>query len=200
MVRRVRLETFDGPQQSASSVVVMDPSEVEDLRVRAYENGYRAGWEDANASHAAEKAELHAEVGRTLQAMSFTYHEARAQLLRALEPLLTDITTQLLPDIARGALAGHISALLLPLAEQATEVPVILAVNPAARAEVEIMVGMPSGLPLVIEDDPSLGPGQASLRLGEVETRIELDATVAAITTLVRDFFVSTSVRDTSHG
>ena len=199
MVRRLRLETFDSPQSPASSVVVLDPTEIEEIRVQAYENGYRAGWDDANASHAAEQAELHAEVGRNLQAMSFTYHEARAQLLRALEPLMSDLVASLLPDIARAALPGHISALLLPLAEQATEVPVILAVNPAARADVETLISMPSGLPIVIEDSAALAPGQATLRLGEMETRIDLDATQAAIAALMRDFFVMPK-KELSHG
>jgi hypothetical protein len=200
MVRRLRLETFDSAQSPASSLVVMDPTEIEEMRVQAYESGYRAGWDDASASHASERAELHAEVGRNLQAMSFTYHEARAQLLRALEPLLGDLVARLLPELARAALPGQISALLLPLAEQATEVPVMLLVNPAVRADVETLIGMPSGLPLIIEESAALAPGQASLRLGKIETRIELDATVAAISTLVRDFFLTTPAREASHG
>lgn len=199
MNRRLRLETFDNTQGPATSVVVLDPAEIEEMRVQAYENGYRAGWDDASSSHAAERAEVHAEVGRNLQAMSFTYHEARAQLLRALEPLLHDIAAQLLPEVARAALPGHVAALLLPLAEQATEVPVVLAVHPDARAEVEALISMPSGLPLVIEENAGIAPGQASLRLSETETRIDLEAAVTAITALIRDFFVNPA-REMNHG
>ncbi len=189
MNAKLRLEVFDTPETLPPGMVVLDAEQLEEHRIAAYEAGYKAGWEDASAASAAEQGALRADVARNLQAMSFTYHEARTQILRALEPLLAEIAARLLPEIARAALPGQISAILLPLAEQRTEVPVTLAVNPAARTAIEALVSTPSGLPLVVVENPDLGPGQASLRLGEVETRIDLDAAVAAIRSLVRDFF-----------
>ncbi|MFZ9950533.1 MAG: flagellar biosynthesis protein, partial [Gemmobacter sp.] len=158
-------------------------------RTNSYEAGYKAGWEDASAAHAAGQAELRADVARNLQAMSFTYHEARGQILRAIEPLLTDIAARLLPEVSRAVLPAQISAVLLPLAEQATEVPVTLVIHPDARADVEAFASLPSGLPIAIHETDALGPGQATLRLGEVETRIDMDGAVAAIAVLIRDFF-----------
>ena len=189
MNAKLRLEVFDTPETLPTGMVVLDAEQLEEHRLSAYEAGYKAGWEDASAASAAEQGALRADVARNLQAMSFTYHEARTQILRALEPLLAEIAARLLPEIARAALPGQISAILLPLAEQRTEVPVTLAVSPAARTAIEALVSTPSGLPLVIVENDELGPGQASLRLGEVETRIDLDAAVAAIRALVRDFF-----------
>ena len=187
--RRVRLEVFSLADEGAEDVLVVNASDIEDARLHSYEAGYKAGWEDASAAHAAGQAELRADVARNLQAMSFTYHEARGQILRAIEPLLTDIAARLLPEVSRAVLPAQISAVLLPLAEQATEVPVTLVIHPDARADVEAFASLPSGLPIAIHETDALGPGQATLRLGEVETRIDMDGAVAATAALIRDFF-----------
>jgi flagellar assembly protein FliH len=189
MGKRVRLEVFDLAKEGGEGVLVVNADDMEETRQHAYEAGYKAGWEDASSAHAAGQAELRAEVARNLQAMSFTYHEARGQILRAIEPLLTDIAASLLPEVARIALPAQINAVLLPLAEQATEVPVMLVIHPDSRADVEAFASLPSGLPIAIHETDALGPGQATLRLGEVETRIDMDGAVAAIAALIRDFF-----------
>lgn len=88
---------------------------MEETRQHAYEAGYKAGWEDASSAHAAGQAELRAEVARNLQAMSFTYHEARGQILRAIEPLLTDIAASLLPEVARIAFLIFLPFLVIDL-------------------------------------------------------------------------------------
>ena len=56
-----------------------------------------------------------------------------------------------------------------------------------------------TGLPLIVIEEPSLGEGQVYLRMGDTETRIDLDRATADIASAVRDFFDHTE-KDQSYG
>jgi len=185
----LRLEVFATGPRTGSDPVVTNEEALEEARLAAYEQGYGAGWEDANAAQSQDQARINADLARNLQALGFTYHEARVHVLRAMEPLMTDIVTRLLPEVAKASLAPIILEALRPLATLSAEAPVTLVFNPAARGSVDRVADHINGLPLVLSEEPTLGEGQVYLRLGDVETRIDLDAAIAQIKAAVADFF-----------
>lgn len=185
----LKLEVFETGGSSASATVVMDGSELEETRLAAYEQGYTAGWEDAAAAQADDQSRIRVDLSRNLQALSFTYHEARAHVLRAAGPLFQEMTLKLLPGLAREALAPVVLETLMPLIEGMADAPVTIVLNPASRPAVEALLDRSSGLPFTLQDEPTLGEGQVHLRLGDSETRIDLDRATAEITAAVRGFF-----------
>jgi flagellar biosynthesis/type III secretory pathway protein FliH len=164
-------------------------SQLEDVRLAAYEQGYAAGWEDSTNAQAEDQRKLRADLARNLQAMSFTYHEARTHILRAIGPLLQDLVTHLLPSVARDALGPIVVDTLMPMAEELSEAPVVIVMNPAARQAIEAVMDHVKGLPVTLRDEPSLSEGQVYLSLGESETHIDLDRATADIAAAVRGFF-----------
>ncbi|MFE3836755.1 flagellar biosynthesis protein [Pseudogemmobacter sonorensis] len=191
-----RLEVFetDTPQPAgAKQIVTTDLASIEEAKLAAYEQGFQAGWDDAVAAQSEDIARIRADLGRNLQALSFTYHEARAHVLGALEPLLIEVVGRILPETSRETLAPMVVERLMPLAEAGSDQPVTLVLNPVSRAAVERLteglVADATGLPLRIEEEPSLGEGQAFLRLGAEEARIDLGRTTHEIATAVRAFF-----------
>jgi flagellar assembly protein FliH len=186
----LKLEVFDAeakPQKTHT--VVLDRVALEDEKLASYETGYKAGWDDASAAMTEDQTRIRAELARNLQTLSFTYHEARNHVLKAVEPLLLQIVGQLLPEIARETLAPFVLETLMPLAEGLGDAPVTLVINPAARASVEALLEQATGLPLTIEEEPTLGEGQVYIRLGTVETQVDLDKATAEIASAVRGFF-----------
>jgi len=145
-----------------------------------FEAGYRAGWDDAVRAAAEDEARVRADLARNLRDLGFTYREARAQVMASLEPLLRDVTERLLPDIARDALAPRIVEMLMTMAQGAAETPVELVIAPGARAAVDRMLSPAPGLPLTVREEPTLDIGQAVLRHGTAETRIDLTAVAEA--------------------
>lgn len=186
----LKLEVFDAdPKPAKTHTVVLDRVALEDEKLAAYETGYKAGWDDASAAMSGDQTRIRDDLARNLQALSFTYHEARSHLLKALEPLLLQIVGQLLPEIARETLAPFVLDTLMPLAESLGDAPVTLVLNPAARPAVEALLDQATGLPLTIEEEPTLGEGQVYIRLGTVETQVDLDKATADISAAVRGFF-----------
>ena len=186
----LRLEVFDVQDASSTrATIVTDANHLEDIRMQAYEQGYTAGWDDAASAQSEDQSRIQADFARNLQSLGFTFHEARMHVLRAVQPLLNEIVICLLPEMAREALASVALEILMPLADEMADAPVTLVLNPASRPAVEALLEKATGLQLTVIEEPTLGEGQVYLRLGDVETRVDLDRATADIATAVRDFF-----------
>ena len=192
-----KLEVFELPRPASDrQTVVMEASDIEDVRLLAYDGGYAAGWEDAAAAAALEQGRISSEVANNLQRLAFTFQEVRTHILKSVQPVVTQLATRLLPQLAQEVLAPVVLDTVMPLIDELADTPIKVVLNPASRAAVERLLSQAAGLPLLIEEEPSLGEGQVYLRLGDVEHRIDLDQAVREITTAVHDFF-DYSERDT---
>lgn len=186
----LRLEVFDTAATSDGGVQpLVEVSAVEEAKIAAYEQGYSAGWEDASAAQQSDQGRIRADLARNLQSLSFTFQDARGHVLQAIRPLILEMTSRLLPEIAREALAPTVLDVLMPLADQMADVPLTLVLNPAVRDRVEGILTQATGLPIVIEEEPSLGEGQVYIRFGATETKVDLTRVTADITAAVRGFF-----------
>lgn len=193
MMPGLQLEIFEPATAAPPPAEPHPDAATEEARLQGYDQGYAAGWEDATAAQATEQTRLQTELARNLQALSFTYEEARLHVITALGPFLHQLVTRLLPATGHAALAPVIRDTLLPLAEQAADRPLTLRLNPAARPDVEALLARLPAPPLRIEEEPSLSRGQASLRRGEgdtlCETLVDLDRATATIAAAIRDFY-----------
>lgn len=188
MASPLRLEVFDDTD-NVDEPVSLTPSELEESRLAAFEQGYTAGWDDAAMAQTDEVARLRADLGRNLQEMSFSYHEARGHTLRALEPLLHDMVTKVLPAVARETLGQMVLEQLRPVAERLVETPILVTANPVNREAIEALVIGQAGIPMRFAGEATLGEGQVYLRLGQTESRVDLDGVTATIAAAVAAFF-----------
>lgn len=195
----LRLEVFTAQSPQDGTTVVTDLNAMEEARLASYEQGYSAGWEDAVSAQSNERSQMAADLAHNLQSLSFTYHEARAHILRAIEPLLTDMVTHLLPDIAKDALTATVLKAIMPLAEIAADTPIKILFNPAARTAIEPLIEQANAPPLELVEEATLGEGQVFLRFGDCETRVDLDGAIVEIKAALKDFFTLTT-KDTPHG
>jgi flagellar biosynthesis/type III secretory pathway protein FliH len=196
----LRLEVFDTAiSGDGSPQPLVEATAVEEAKINAFEQGYSAGWDDAAAAQQGDQTRIRADLARNLQSLAFTFQDARGHVLQALRPLIAEMTGRLLPEIAREALAPTVLEALMPMAETLADAPVILVLNPAARDSVEDLVTQATGLPLVIEEEPSLGEGQVYIRHGATETKVDLTQVTQDISAAVRAYFNVTS-EETPHG
>lgn len=180
----IALEVFE----TDDDTVVTRLAAIEDARRAAFEEGRAAGRAEAEAEARSARALAEAEAVRCLQDLSFTFHEARAHVLAALSPLFHQIATPLLPAIARETLAPMIAGVLEPMAEGMADAPIRLAFHPEASEAVERLAAE-CPFPLTTLRDEGLPAGAVRLRLGEVETGVDLTRATHEITAAIRGFF-----------
>ena len=189
MMPAIQLEIFEPEPDDGDRAQLLNAAELEDVKLAAFESGYKAGWDDACSAQNDAEAEDRAQVARAMQALAFTFHDARGHVLHALSPLIAEVAARLLPEIAHASLPHLVAEALTPYAELATDAPVILTASPASCPRIESLIGPNPGLPVKVVESPDLSPGQVSLRLGETETRVDIDAALATIRTALQDFF-----------
>jgi flagellar biosynthesis/type III secretory pathway protein FliH len=186
----LRLEVFDmAPASDGSLQPLVEATVVEEAKVASFEQGYSAGWEDAVAAQNGDQNRIRADLARNLQSLAFTFQDARSHVLQSVRPLILEMVERLLPEVAREALAPTVVEAIAPMAESLADAPLTLVVNPAVRGEVEDLVARATGLPMVIEEEPSLPEGQVYIRFGPTETKVDLSQVTADIATAVRAFF-----------
>ncbi|TCO73378.1 flagellar biosynthesis protein [Rhodovulum euryhalinum] len=199
-MNRLNLEDFSAPQPAAQQPVAQpEPPDTQDMRLNAYENGYKAGWDDATAAEAEARTRIAADFAKTLQEMSFSYHEARAHVLGALGPLLNAMVERVIPQIAADGFARTVVETAMQIADAEVDRPVRMRVCPENRDALEELVGRDPGLPLVVVEDDTLGPGQALVSAGTAEKEIDIDGTLSAIRTALEDF-LTTQEETRRHG
>jgi flagellar assembly protein FliH len=196
-----KLEVFDTDPapRPASAMIMTQASALDEAKLAGYEQGYKAGWDDAAAAQSEDQTRIRADLARNLQQLSFTYQEARSHILKAVQPLLEEMVSRLLPETARETLAPLVLEQVMPMAEDLTDQPVTLVLNPSVRAAVETLIEQATGLPMLIEEEPTLPEGQVYIRLGGSEAQVDLTRVTADIAAAVRGFFSLTEESGT-HG
>jgi flagellar assembly protein FliH len=182
------LPDFSQPVPRAPVGPTLTEAEVDACEARAYEKGYRAGWDDAVASRDADHDRLSADFAQNLKDLSFTYHEAYSHVLRAMTPLLEDIVTTILPAAVDDALAAHVVGELQNQADRLGGMSVKVSVAPEQLPLVEPVVMRDVGFPVELLADGALTPGQADIRLADREIRIDLGEIAEGIRTAITEF------------
>jgi flagellar assembly protein FliH len=187
---RLQLEVFESSDASTETpVMTLDTMAFEEAKLTAYDKGYRAGWDDAVQAQSDGQDAISAELARNLKTLGFTFQEARGHVLQSLRPLLHEMVARLLPEIARDTIAPIALQVLMPLADAAADAPMELVIHPSARVAITHLLAATDTLPLTLIDEPSLGEGQAFLRLSGSETQIDLDGAITDISAAIRNFY-----------
>lgn len=184
----LRLETFRINEEPPAPAATLR-EELEEIKLAAYERGYVAGWEDADRQTEREASTRRAAVERQLEALSFTYHEARGHVMRAIEPVLRSIVETVVPEAARASVIPEVIAQLLPLAQTASEAPVTLRIVQGSRPAFEAAL---TGLvlpPLEICESASLAPGQAEIAFEQQETRVDYTSAAERLCSAIDRFY-----------
>lgn len=197
------LEDFGSKGGGFATPVRSEPaiseSELEGHKLESFEKGYRAGWDDAVKAHADERTHISSAFGQHLQDLNFTYHEAYGQMMNAVSPLLTEMVSALLPEIARATLGHHIAEQLEKLSAEIGGIAVEIAVAPDKIASVEPLLQADYGFPVRVVGDDTLAEEQADIRFGEQERQIDLGDLIASVTEAVQGF-AHDNQRKMSHG
>lgn len=171
---------------------LVDPiplEKVEDQKLQAFEEGYQAGWTDAEKNQAAEQKNLGEEFLHTLRDLSFTYQEAVSRLNRGLKPLFEQMVSALLPKTASAALRAHVIEQLAQMAATQMEAEIKLRVSEANLEMLEdLLEDADLKIPVALTADSTLSPHQLFVTLDTLEREINLDAVCQEITQAMNAF------------
>jgi len=193
------LEDFSSRSGRGDAGQMMSDVAIEEQRLESFEKGYSAGWEDALANHAKEGAQLTAGLVDGIEKLNFSYHDALQQLFEKVEPVFEVLTRAILPEAIAAAFGPQIVEELKDMAHDGAEVPLVLSVPPGMAASIYPVLEASGFTELTLEEDDTLGPAQASLRLGETGREVDGSGVLETIRNAV-DTFIYQTKEDIRHG
>lgn len=169
------LEDFAAPPEPPkASTAMLSADEADAERSAAYEQGYSAGWDDAVKAEAEGQSRIGTEFASHLQEMSFSFHEARAHVIEAVQPLLQELADTFLPEVLRDTMGPRLIELIEPMMAKRASQPILITVAPGgADCLTPYLDTRMEGVVQIVEE-PTLTEGQAFLRLGQVERNVDL--------------------------
>lgn len=173
------LEEFGrGAEHAVTSLglTTVSPDMVEAARLEAYEEGYKAGWDDAIGANTAEHLQLAADLSQNLRDMAFTYHEAVTHVTKALGGVFDGMLTHFLPEAAQLALAPKVQEVIAALPIQSNSMPLTIAVADDNLRIMEKVAEATDHEAIEVVADGDLTAGQVSLRFGPQEVALDFDA------------------------
>ncbi len=189
------LEPFEGDDAAADPATPLNAAEL-----AAFERGHRAGWDDAMATQSSEMAHLRSGFGQALADMSFSYTQARAEVLRQIAPVLRTMVEKVLPRLAQTTFVDRLAEELGDFAARCVPATIELAVSEANLAAVRVLADTPGPGGTRIVASPDIGPLQARIRCADGERSIDLDDLLAAMSDAVMAFATHSRTGETLHG
>lgn len=187
MARPLALLDFGHKQ---SSQAISNPLTEKDC-LESFEKGYRAGWDDATRSAEEHKNKFQTDLAENLKDISFTFHEARAQILRALEPLIQALFSQILPEALKHSMPEIIAERLGELLAKEVDVNFSIAVAPGLESLVSSHLSLIPDFSVQVETDLKLSEGQVIFRTSTGDHLIDFARALEAMEITVSEFFAT---------
>ncbi|WP_372529945.1 hypothetical protein [Nioella sp.] len=181
------LDDFANPRAAPGSAT-MTSADAEALRLEGYEAGYKSGWDDATKEADSSDRRIAADLERNLADLSFTYEEARAEVLRGMGGLFGSILESFLPELAAAAVLPRMRDELDRLLPRVGTGPLTIIASPETAKRLEYLAETYLTSNLHITPEPAYPDARVALRHAAEETEIDLAALVAATTAAIRDF------------
>jgi flagellar assembly protein FliH len=191
------LEDFscaDGPTLASLKTTGADANE----RRASFDEGYKCGWQDAGDAVQDKDSEVREAMSSALQALNFTYFEARQHVMQSVRPVLEAMADAVLPQLLAKSLGGRVVDILSEIA-QSSAPSVTIACAPESVDTLRELVTEVIKFPVNVEAEPTLTTSQAILHLDDGQMRIDLDATLASLRDCINDFFEMPDVTEAKH-
>lgn len=156
-----------------SEMQLVSEADREEDRLRAFEQGYSAGWEDATKALQESSTQGASQLAASISDASFTFQEAYSAVLRDIEPVISRMISLILPEIARETIAQHLIGEIRKSFRESPASALTISIN---EAQVETLTDAlaSSGLGAVkVQSDPGLDALQAIVGTEKSEREID---------------------------
>lgn len=177
----LKLEVFD-TADGATQMPYLDSKSAEKLRDAAYEQGYGAGWQDALDQMRDEDALRRAATFEALQALTFTYAEARSMAESQLAAIIGAFLARVVPETCVLSLPGRVAQEVRTLLARDHSAPLqVLCAPDAVPLLGAVLADLPKSAMVALVPEPSFSAAQVMVQ-GQAQTRsVDLSAMTAAL-------------------
>ena len=163
----LKLEDF-----AQASITSPNETKETDGELAAFDRGYQSGWDDAQKENSADQQRASTALNQALQDLSFTYVEARSQILQDIRTVIEEMIKKILPRAGAELLSHKISEHIEACIRQQQNPSINLETHPSEQTTVDAMLAHRYELFARTTANPELLPGQVRLTLEKTELEI----------------------------
>ena len=175
------LEDFETNLHAGSKRMVLSDIQLEEFRLAAFESGYAAGWDDAISNQRSAQADAIETLTKRIEDLSYTFIEARAEMLAAVEPVFKALLDQVLPENTDVILAAALLDRLKEASKDRAGNSLDLVVPSGCAQFLSHAVTEQGGLKVLLVENAELSPEKATIKLHSHEEEIDLGELSAAL-------------------
>lgn len=191
-----RYQEFGGNIGTSIGEINLDGQDLEDEKLKSFEEGFQAGWEDSLKAQVETKQKVSADFAKNLQEISFGYHESRHGLLKSLKPLFEDIFQKLVPVTAYANIGAQVVDQLNQMVRDHSDQLIEIVVSQKNYASLQNLMEQQIPDPFVVLSQPDLAEGQVYIRIGTLEREINLDNVIEQIQRCADNLFEQEIIDD----
>lgn len=181
------LEDF-GSRQSSERVDTVQEHEGDPARLASYEEGFRAGWDEAEAAQKGNADRLVEEIHSNLRDLSFTYHEAHLRVHASVGATLEKVLAAALPVLVHDTIGERLKQLILDRVMSEGSQPVTISCSGEDGPVVESLLQEDFGFPVKQLINPGLSEGQVAVEIGDSEILHDAPALISDVQDLLAEF------------
>lgn len=193
------LEDFGTAKSQPATSPPSAPVQDDATRLAVFEDGFKAGWDDAMSAQNEDAHRISSQFAQNLQDLSFTYHEAVAHVTKSLRPVLTQTVGILLPKIAFQSIGSQIIEQIDTLIQSSAQPNVKILTSAEDHDAISSLLDRDVGFPVTCEVNLDLTSGQAEMVFDDGEVSIDCQEALDQITALF-DGFVFENERSLVNG
>lgn len=183
------LEDFSLSQALTTQNRSGESDKATEIRLAGFEAGYEAGYEDASKLSKENDGRVDSELSAAISEIRFGFKEARRHILASLAPVINEVFSKLLPEMAQKTLQARLEEMVRKVLEVAADGPIAIQVNPKVKGDLTTRLTDQIEAPFRIEAEPSLSLSEAAVCAGHSGLHLDLDETVTEILRSVDAFF-----------
>ncbi|KEJ91052.1 hypothetical protein [Sulfitobacter donghicola] len=184
-----RYTSFSSFDQGGAQVSEVAIEKMEEDKLQAYEEGYQAGWTDAETNQNSEQKAIRNEVLQAIRDLSFTQNDAISQVQKDLAALFEQLTAKLLPETIDAVLRAHVIEQLTELSSKQIRSPFTLRTSPANQMALqELLNEAEEDLSVALIADDTLSTHQLFVSHDVIEREINLDSVCQEIVAAMNAF------------
>ncbi|SPJ24655.1 hypothetical protein [Palleronia abyssalis] len=181
--RPLELEDFNLFVDTAvAPVEAFDGERLEAEKLESFDKGYTAGWDDATEAVQRDTESRSQVFDTRLEELSFTFHEARAHVMRGLSPLIEAIVKTALPRLLHETLGPRLIEAFEDMAGDLSNPEIRVLTAKGEAAEVMRALGDKPRFPVEVLEEENLPEGVLQVRLGDKGREIDLGAMEQVLT------------------
>lgn len=187
------LEDFSLKTLEKEPTTLMTEDGLEDVKLASFEQGYKAGWDDAIRAQADDQSRIISALGQNLEDLSFTYQEALVQMMAAIEPVFQSLVETVLPEAMMQTIGLQIVEQCRELAADQLDQPVKLVVPVGSGAAIRPALQKNLAMKVDIQESDRIDAGQVFLRVGDREREIDTSRLLSRLRESIEAFSYSLS-------